>query len=506
MFKKVSVIAILLIVNYSYLLPLWKEYVGNILGFILNTIFLFIILSLLIFYWFGSYIEKILGFNARQISNETPEEEDIDMTEMINLKEAFKDFEDIMSQPGTTVNIAKLSGLWKDSDNPKDIKEIILSAEEDLIIDMNVIKRSWRMIGEEDGANIESIENKTLKEFYTAFYNKLEELEIEIEPFLKDFFYYLMSLFDKYGNQPSVVDLKVTPRDPDNLKRNIRIGNTDLYSVLFSEVDLIKHSIGTVNLLFNQELTKNDKVFEFIVNNNGMTIDIKTMEMPKLDGLDFVFTVFTILAHDIGKASSLNFSNTSHTLASVETIKLYLDNLDIDEKYNSYIKQMLYAIESHHDDVAIKRNFRKVIKKEADGNVMLFYLNYADMKERYLERENIVNTIKNNQGLLEFVADVNGTNNNNENKKESETVNKVKNNTNNNTERSNNKQENKDIDIIDATDDNDTIPPELDPFAQIDKIKENEVSLNENDKKNEQEKQDIKDKQKSLNFFKKKND
>jgi hypothetical protein len=416
MFKKVGGIVLLLIINYTYLLPIWKKYVGDTLGIILNTLFLIVLLMVITVYLFNIDIKKILSFITKKL-NRIPIEttNDVDLAELSNFKEALHDFKDFMDQPGTTVNIAKLSGLWKDDTSPKEIKNLILSSEESLIIDINMIKKSWRLVGDETQIDGYAIENKLLRMFYNEFYKKLDLLEIELDPFLKDFLYYLMNLLDKYGNQPSVVDLKVTPRDPDSLKRNIRIDNTDLYSLLYSEVNLVQHSVGAANLLLEEKLVQSDKTFEFIVNGNKTDIDAKKLEMPKLDGLDFVFTAFAILAHDIGKASSLNFSGSPHPVASAESINLYLEDIEIDEKYSDYIKQMLYAVENHHNSAIIKKNFKEVVNKSPDANVMLFYLYYADLKERYLERGHIMNNMKNNQGLLEFVVNV-GSNSSDKNK------------------------------------------------------------------------------------------
>ena len=437
MSKKIGGIVFLLIINYIYLLPMWEKYVGNTLGIILNTLFLIVLLLLITFYWFNIDIDKVVSFinkKSNKISIETTN--DVDLAELSNFKEALQDFKDFVDQPGTTVNIAKLSGLWKDDANPKEIKNLILSSEESLIIDINMIKKGWRLIGDETQIDGYVIENKLLRMFYNEFYKKLDLLEIELDFFLKDFLYYLINLLDKYGNQPSVVDLKVMPRDPDSLKRNIRIDNTDLYSLLYSEVNLVQHSVGAANLLLEEKLVQSDKIFEFIVNSSGTDNDVKKIEMPKLDELDFVFTVFAILAHDIGKASSLNFSGSPHPVASAESINLYLEDIEIDEKYIDYITHLLYAIENHHDSVIIKRNFKEVVNKSPDANIILFYLYYADLKERYLEREHIINNMKNNQGLLEFVVNVgNDNNNNNKNKN---------NNAGSKTDVKNNEEDNKD--------------------------------------------------------------
>jgi len=437
MSKKIGGIVFLLIINYIYLLPMWEKYVGNTLGIILNTLFLIVLLLLITFYWFNIDIDKVVSFinkKSNKISIETTN--DVDLAELSNFKEALQDFKDFVDQPGTTVNIAKLSGLWKDDANPKEIKNLILSSEESLIIDINMIKKGWRLIGDETQIDGYVIENKLLRMFYNEFYKKLDLLEIELDFFLKDFLYYLINLLDKYGNQPSVVDLKVMPRDPDSLKRNIRIDNTDLYSLLYSEVNLVQHSVGAANLLLEEKLVQSDKIFEFIVNSSGTDNDVKKIEMPKLDELDFVFTVFAILAHDIGKASSLNFSGSPHPVASAESINLYLEDIEIDEKYIDYITHLLYAIENHHDSVIIKKNFKEVANKTPDANIILFYLYYADIKERYLEREHIINNMKNNQGLLEFVVNVgNDNNNNNKNKN---------NNAGSKTDVKNNEEDNKD--------------------------------------------------------------
>jgi|GEM_PF-5669598 len=469
MFKKISGIVLLLIVNYTYLLPIWEEYVGNTLGIILNTLFLIVLLLLITFYWFNLDIDKVISFINKK-PNKIPIEttKDVDLIELSNFKEALQDFKDFIDQPGTTVNIAKLSGLWKDDANPKEIKSLILSSEEDLIIDINMIKKSWRMISDENQVDGYVIENKILREFYSAFYKKLESLEIELDLFLKDFFYYLINLLDKYGNQPSVVDLKVMPRDPDSLKKSIRIYDTDLYSLLYSEVNLAQHSVSAANLLLEGKLIQRDKIFEFIINNFGLNADAKKIEMPKTDGLGFVFTVFAILSHDLGKASSLNFSNSPHPVASTESINLYLEDLEIDEKYIDYIKQMLYAIENHHDSTIIKRNFKEVVNKSPDANTILFYLYYADLKERYIEREHVVNNMKNNQGLLEFVVNVGNDNNNNKNKN---------NNAGNKTDAKNNEEDNT---YSKDKDDGLTLPPPeqlnilLSTFTEENKIEEDQ--------------------------------
>jgi len=469
MFKKISGIVLLLIVNYTYLLPIWEEYVGNTLGIILNTLFLIVLLLLITFYWFNLDIDKVISFINKK-PNKIPIEttKDVDLIELSNFKEALQDFKDFIDQPGTTVNIAKLSGLWKDDANPKEIKSLILSSEEDLIIDINMIKKSWRMISDENQVDGYVIENKILREFYSAFYKKLESLEIELDLFLKDFFYYLINLLDKYGNQPSVVDLKVMPRDPDSLKKSIRIYDTDLYSLLYSEVNLAQHSVSAANLLLEGKLIQRDKIFEFIINNFGLNADAKKIEMPKTDGLGFVFTVFAILSHDLGKASSLNFSNSPHPVASTESINLYLEDLEIDEKYIDYIKQMLYAIENHHDSTIIKRNFKEVVNKSFDANIILFYLYYADLKERYIEREHVINNMKNNQGLLEFVVNVGNDNNNNKNKN---------NNAGNKTDAKNNEEDNT---YSKDKDDGLTLPPPeqlnilLSTFTEENKIEEDQ--------------------------------
>jgi len=473
MFKKVSGIVLLLIVNYTYLLPIWEEYVGNTLGIILNTIFLIVLLLLITFYWFNLDIDKILSFINKK-PNKIPIEttNDVDLIELSNFKEALQDFKDFIDQPGTTVNIAKLSGLWKDDANPKEIKNLILSSEEDLIIDINMIKKSWRMISEENQVDGYVIENKLLREFYSAFYKKLESLEIELDLFLKDFFYYLINLLDKYGNQPSVVDLKAMPRDPDSLKKSIRIYDTDLYSLLYSEVNLAQHSVSAANLFLEGKLIQRDKIFEFILNNFGLNADAKRIEMPKIDGLDFVFTVFAILSHDLGKASSLNFSGSPHPVASTESINIYLEDLEIDEKYIDYIKQMLYAIENHHDSTIIKRNFKDVVYKSQDANTILFYLYYADLKERYIEREHVVNNMKNNQGLLEFVVNVGNDNNNNKNKTT---------NAGNKTDAKSNEEDNKDS----KDKDDSFVPPNSEQLAELMNTF-NEENL-ENEKQNENE-------------------
>jgi len=263
------------------------------------------------------------------------------------------------------------------------------------------------------------------------------------------------------------------PRDPDSLKKSIRIYDTDLYSLLYSEVNLAQHSVSAANLFLEGKLVQKDKIFEFIINNFRLNADAKRIEMPKTNGLDFVFTVFAILAHDLGKASSLNFSGSPHPVASTESINIYLEDLEIDEKYIDYIKQMLYAIENHHDSTIIKRNFKEVVNKSFDANIILFYLYYADLKERYIEREHVINNMKNNQGLLEFVVNV-GNDNNNKNKN---------NNAGNKIDAKTNEEDSKDS----KDKDDSFVPPNLEQLAELMNTF-NEENL-ENEKQYEEENQ-----------------
>jgi hypothetical protein len=388
MWKKIISVIIIIIVDYTYLLPWFKKSAGNILGFILNTLFLIIVLFLFSIYYFYPYINKFLIFVAEKLRKKPDDIYDYDID--------YRDLENLKRGP------IDLKSLSSTSDN----KGIILTPEEDLIVDPTIFqfgRKSQTLVDENQLEGDFDIENQKIE----SFYNKFCGLNIKLNSSLNKFFLFLLSTLDKYGDRPSLVDLNVVPNDPDMLKRNIYLSSFgfDLYPILRLEVDLMKHSINTADLVLSNkqklmEKIKNDKIFKSA-----------EIEPPELDDLNFVFTIFAALAHDIGKVPNFNGSDSKHPskhpLASAEFIENYFEYYD-NRKYKSYIKQLVYAVENHHNSDAIENNIKalkinnssdKEKDKNESFNIILFYLYYADINERLNE----VNTlIKNRKKMQTF--------------------------------------------------------------------------------------------------------
>ncbi|MEM3227133.1 MAG: HD domain-containing protein, partial [Thermoplasmata archaeon] len=309
--------------DIMFVLPLWESIVGELFGFILNLIFLITVIYLF-FSFKKQYSPVDINFDVSH---------DIDSKELTELVKSLKE----LFEGRENIEIQNLSQLWKDED-PK--KSILKNANEHFDIDMSVVKTNWFLQDMDPTLQSYTFETKSVKNFYKDLSVRAKDLDIVYDKDLDSLVFYLLSLIDKYGNIPSVVDLKSIPDDPDALKRSIKVGNTNLYILFRTNVTLRKHLLACANKI----------LYGDIKDSNGKLL------LPALDGLDFLFAIIAALAHDIGKMPNVNVSDLPHNLASAEVIKTYIEDTNLPNKYDNYIKDLINAIENHHNTITIDKN------------------------------------------------------------------------------------------------------------------------------------------------------
>lgn len=351
-------------------LPLWESIVGELFGFILNLIFLSVAIYLF-FSFKKQYSSADINFNI-----------DIDSKELTELAKSLKE----LFEGKENIEIQNLSQLWKDED-PK--KSILKNANEHFDIDMSVVKTNWFLQDMDPTLQSYTFETKSVKNFYKDLSVRAKDLEVVYDKDLDSLVFYLLSLIDKYGNIPSVVDLKSIPDDPDALKRSIKVGNTNLYILFRTNVTLRKHLLACANKI----------LYGDIKDSNGKLL------LPALDGLDFLFAIIAALAHDIGKMPNVNVSDLPHNLASAEVIKTYIEDTNLPNKYDNYIKDLINAIENHHNTITIDKN-ESLVKGASESqdddapNKLLHYLYIIDLQERLEEKDQLAKSVKKTSDLF----------------------------------------------------------------------------------------------------------
>ncbi|MEM3860416.1 MAG: HD domain-containing protein, partial [Candidatus Micrarchaeaceae archaeon] len=127
--------------------------------------------------------------------------------------------------------------------------------------------------------------------------------------------------------------------------------------------------------------------------------------LPALDGLDFLFAIIAALAHDIGKMPNVNVSDLPHNLASAEVIKTYIEDTNLPNKYDNYIKDLINAIENHHNTITIDKN-ESLVKGASESqdddapNKLLHYLYIIDLQERLEEKDQLAKSVKKTSDLF----------------------------------------------------------------------------------------------------------
>ncbi|MEM4068204.1 MAG: HD domain-containing protein [Candidatus Micrarchaeaceae archaeon] len=368
--KYVILLLAFMAADIMFVLPLWESIVGELFGFILNLIFLSVAIYLF-FSFKKQYSSADINFNI-----------DIDSKELTELAKSLKE----LFEGKENIEIQNLSQLWKDED-PK--KSILKNANEHFDIDMSVVKTNWFLQDMDPTLQSYTFETKSVKNFYKDLSVRAKDLDIVYDKDLDSLVFYLLSLIDKYGNIPSVVDLKSIPDDPDALKRSIKVGNTNLYILFRTNVTLRKHLLACANKI----------LYGDIKDSNGKLL------LPALDGLDFLFAIIAALAHDIGKMPNVNVSDLPHNLASAEVIKTYIEDTNLPNKYDNYIKDLINAIENHHNTITIDKN-ESLVKGASESqdddapNKLLHYLYIIDLQERLEEKDQLAKSVKKTSDLF----------------------------------------------------------------------------------------------------------
>jgi hypothetical protein len=366
--KKVILLeALFLVINYMFILSVWQNALGSTLGFIFDSVF--VLISVFIVY---SYVKPVKEKNKYEDEDEDDNNlqsfshlEELELQTLAkSIKEMFKNEDHI--------DIQNLSLFWQNNDVSAIKKGLLSATNESFDVDFSVVKKSWRSDNDVEDPNMPAFKSNAVKGFYRDFSKSLAERNIKYDNELDAFVFYLLSIIDKYGDSPSVVDLKNISKDPDDLKRNVMIGNFNFYNLLRSNITLKKHALATANqILFNK-------------------IDLSSL--TRLDNLDFLFAIIAALAHDIGKISEMNSEVLSHPLASSEILKAYIEETNLKKNYPEQIENLLEAVEKHHEEVSSYKN-NELINQKEKFNAIFWLLKQADVQERKEEKEEIIKSM-----------------------------------------------------------------------------------------------------------------